>query len=139
MMELVPMVALEPVPMVTQVLARMAFRVPKEAEASLLLSPELTVLVIRHELVELPEVQVLDVLALAVMVELAPQAAQVAPTSVYQALFLADLHVNRSSGAQACSAGTGGSANGGSSGPSGAGGIGIGGTRGKCIWRSWRP
>ena len=34
--------------MVTQVLARMAFRVPKEAEASLLLSPELTVLVIRQ-------------------------------------------------------------------------------------------
>ena len=86
---------MELVPMVTQGLARMAFRVPKGAEASLLLSPELTVLVIRQELVELPEVQVLDVLALAVMVELAPQATQVAPTSVYQALFLADLHVNR--------------------------------------------
>ena len=96
MMELVPMVALEPVPMVTQVLARMAFRVPKEAEASLLLSPELTVLVIRQELVELTRsVQVLDVLAPAVMVELVLQAAQVDPTSVYQALFLADLRVNR--------------------------------------------
>jgi hypothetical protein len=63
MMELVPMGALGPVPMVTQVLARMAFQVPKEAEASLLLSPELTVLVIRQELVELAELQVLDVLA----------------------------------------------------------------------------
>jgi hypothetical protein len=37
----------------------MAFQVPKEAEASLLLSPELTVLVIRQELVELQELQVL--------------------------------------------------------------------------------
>jgi len=95
MMELVPMVALGPVPMVTQVLARMAFQVPKEAEASLLLSPELTVLVIRQELVELAELQVLDVLAPAVTVELVLQAAQVDLTSVYRALFLAELRVNR--------------------------------------------
>jgi len=95
MMELVPMVALGPVPMVTQVLARMAFQVPKEAEASLLLSPELTGLVIRQELVELAELQVLDVLAPAVTVELVLQAAQVDLTSVYRALFLADLRVNR--------------------------------------------
>ena len=95
MMELVPMVALGPVPMVTQVLARMAFQVPKEAEASLLLSPELTGLVIRQELVELAELQVLDVLAPAVTVELVLQAAQVDLTSVYRALFLAELRVNR--------------------------------------------
>ena len=95
MMESVPMVALGPVPMVTQVLARMAFQVPKEAEASLLLSPELTVLVIRQELVELAELQVLDVLAPAVTVELVLQAAQVDLTSVYRALFLAELRVNR--------------------------------------------
>ena len=95
MMESVPMVALGPVPMVTQVLARMAFQVPKEAEASLLLSPELTGLVIRQELVELAELQVLDVLAPAVTVELVLQAAQVDLTSVYRALFLADLRVNR--------------------------------------------
>ena len=95
MMKLVPMVALGPVPMVTQVLARMAFQVPKEAEASLLLSPELTVLVIRQELVELAELQVLDVLAPAVTVELVLQAAQVDLTSVNRALFLAELRVNR--------------------------------------------
>jgi hypothetical protein len=95
MMESVPMVALGPVPMVTQVLARMAFQVPKEAEASLLLSPELTGLVIRQELVELAELQVLDVLAPAVTVELVLQAAQVDLTSVYRALFLAELRVNR--------------------------------------------
>jgi hypothetical protein len=95
MMELVPMVALAPVLMVTQVLARMAFQVPKEAEASLLLSPELTVLVIRQELVELAELQVSDVLAPVVMVELVLQAARVDLTSVYRALFLADLRVNR--------------------------------------------
>src|SRR6476619_7447389 len=98
MMELVPMVALGPVPMVTQVLARMAFQVPKEAEASLLLSPELTGLVIRQELVELAELaelQVLDVLAPAVTAELVLQAAQVDLTSVYRALFLAELRVNR--------------------------------------------
>jgi len=95
MMELVPMVALGPVPMVTQVLARMAFQVPKEAEASLLLSPELTGLVIRQELVELAELQVLDVLAPAVTVELVLQATQVDLTSVYRALFLAELRVNR--------------------------------------------
>ena len=57
-----------------------------------MLSPELTVLVIRHELAEL---QVLDVLAPAVMVELVLQAAQVDLTLVYQAQFLADLRVNR--------------------------------------------
>jgi hypothetical protein len=95
MMELVPMVALGPVPMVTQVLARMAFQVPKEAEASLLLSPELTGLVTRQELVELAELQVFDVLAPAVTVELVLQAAQVDLTSVYRALFLAELPVNR--------------------------------------------
>jgi hypothetical protein len=95
MMELVPMVALGPVPMVTQVLARMAFQVPKEAEASLLLSPELTGLVTRQELVELAELQVFDVLAPAVTVELVLQAAQVDLTSVYRALFLAELRVNR--------------------------------------------
>jgi hypothetical protein len=95
MMELVPMVALGPVPMVTKVLARMAFQVPKEAEASLLLSPELTGLVIRQELVELAELQVLDVLAPAVTVELVLEAAQVDLTSVYRALFLAELRVNR--------------------------------------------
>jgi len=95
MMESVPMVALGPVPMVTQVLARMAFQVPKEAEASLLLSPELTGLVIRQELVELAELQVLNVLAPAVTVELVLQAAQVDLTSVYRALFLAELRVNR--------------------------------------------
>ena len=95
------MAALGPVPMVTQVLARMAFQVPKEAEASLLLSPELTGLVIQQELVELvelvelAELQVLDVLAPAVTVELVLQAAQVDLTSVYRALFLADLRVNR--------------------------------------------
>jgi len=94
MMELVPMVALGPVPMVTQVLARMAFKVPKEAEASLLLSPELTGLVIRQELVELAELQVLDVLA-PVTVELVLEAAQADLTSVYRALFLAELRVNR--------------------------------------------
>ena len=75
MTELVPMVALGPVPMVTKVLARMAFHVPKEAEASLLPSPELTGLVIRQELVELGELQVFDVLAPAVTVELVLQAA----------------------------------------------------------------
>jgi uncharacterized membrane protein YgcG len=53
MMKLDPMVALGPVPMVTQILARMAFQVPKEAVASLFLSPELTGLVILQELVEL--------------------------------------------------------------------------------------
>jgi len=95
MMELVPMVALGPVPMVTQVLARMAFQVPKEAVASLLLSPELTGLVIRQELVELAELQVLDVLAPAVTVELVLQAAQADLTSVNRALFLAELSVNR--------------------------------------------
>jgi hypothetical protein len=101
MTELVPMVALGPVPMVTKVLARMAFHVPKEAEASLLLSPELTGLVIPQELVELAELvelgelQVLDVLAPAVTVELVLQAAQVDLTSVYRALFLAELPVNR--------------------------------------------
>jgi hypothetical protein len=101
MMKLVPMVALGPVPMVTQVLARMAFQVPKEAVASLLLSPELTGLVIRQELVELAELvelvelQVLDVLVPAVIVAQAAQAAQVDLTSVYRALFLAELHVNR--------------------------------------------
>jgi hypothetical protein len=95
MMELVPMVALGPVPMVTQVLARMAFQVPREAEASLLLSPELTGLVTRQELVELAELQVFDVLAPAVTVELVLQAAQVDLTSVYRALFLAELPVNR--------------------------------------------
>jgi hypothetical protein len=68
----------------------MAFQVPKEAEASLLLTPELTGLVIRQELVELAELQVLDVLAPAVTVELVLQAAQ-----VYRALFLAELRVNR--------------------------------------------
>jgi hypothetical protein len=73
----------------------MAFQVPKEAEASLLLSPELTGLVIRQELVELVELQVLDVLAPAVTVELVLQAAQVDLTSVYRALFLAELRVNR--------------------------------------------
>jgi hypothetical protein len=76
----------------------MAFQVPKEAEASLLLSPELKVLVIRQELVELvelAELQVLDVLAPAVTVGLVLQAAQVDLTSVYLALFLADLRVNR--------------------------------------------
>jgi hypothetical protein len=95
MMELVPMVGLGPVPMVTQVLARMAFQVPREAEASLLLSPELTGLVTRQELVELAELQVFDVLAPAVTVELVLQAAQVDLTSVYRALFLAELPVNR--------------------------------------------
>ena len=94
-MKLVPMVALGPVPMVTQVLARMAFQVPKETEASLLLSPELTGLVIRQELVELAELQVFDVLAPAVTVELVLQAAQVDLTSVNRALFLAELRVNR--------------------------------------------
>jgi hypothetical protein len=56
----------------------MAFQVPKETEAPLLLSPELTVLAIRQELVELVELvelQVLDVLAPAVTVELVLQAA----------------------------------------------------------------
>jgi hypothetical protein len=95
MMKLVPMVALGPVPMVTQVLARMAFQVPKEAVASLLLSPELTGLVIRQELVELAELQVLDVLAPAVTVELVLQAAQADLTSVNRTLFLAELSVNR--------------------------------------------
>ena len=95
MMKLVPMVALGPAPMVTQVLARMAFQVPKEAEASLLLSPELTGLVIRQELVELAELQVFDVMAPAVTAELVLQAAQVDLTSVYRALFLAELRVNR--------------------------------------------
>jgi hypothetical protein len=95
MMKLVPMVALGPVPMVTQVLARMAFQVPKEAVASLLLSPELTGLVIRQELVELAELQVLDVLAPAVTVELVTQAAQADLTSVNRTLFLAELSVNR--------------------------------------------
>jgi hypothetical protein len=95
MMKLVPMVALGPVPMVTQVLARMAFQVPKEAVASLLLSPELTGLVIRYELVELAELQVLDVLAPAVTVELVLHAAQADLTSVNRTLFLAELSVNR--------------------------------------------
>jgi hypothetical protein len=95
MMKLVPMVALGPVPMVTQILARMAFQVPKEAVASLLLSPELTGLVIRQELVELAELQVLDVLAPAVTVELVMQAAQADLTSVNRTLFLAELSVNR--------------------------------------------
>ena len=73
MMELVPMAALAPVPMVTQVLARMALQVPKEAEALLLLSPELMGLVIRQAPVELQELEVLaeppelDVLAPAVV------------------------------------------------------------------------
>ena len=56
---IVPMVALAPVQMVTQVLVRMEFRVPKGAEASLLLSPALTVLAIRQEPVELQELEVL--------------------------------------------------------------------------------
>ena len=47
--------SLAPVPMVTQVLARMALQVPKEAEALLLLSRELMVLVIRQEPVELQD------------------------------------------------------------------------------------
>ena len=136
MMELVPMVALGPVPMVTQVLARMAFQVPKEAEASLLLSPELTGLVIRQELVELvelAELQVLDVLAPAVTVELVLAggaggsnfglSGSVSGGAACQQVV---------SGAQACSTGTGGSANGGLSGPGGVGGIGIGGTGGKA-------
>jgi hypothetical protein len=73
----------------------MAFQVPKEAVASLLLSPELTGLVIRQELVELAELQVLDVLAPAVTVELVMQAAQADLTSVNRTLFLAELSVNR--------------------------------------------
>ena len=59
MMELVRMVALAPVPMVARVLAQMGFQVPKEAEALLLLSQGLTVLVIRQELVGLEELEVL--------------------------------------------------------------------------------
>ena len=59
MMELVRMVALAPVPMVALVLAQMGFQVPKEAEALLLLSQGLTVLVIRQELVGLEELEVL--------------------------------------------------------------------------------
>ena len=139
-MELVPMVALGPVPMVTQVLARMAFQVPKEAEASLLLSPELTGLVIRQEVVELVEAGGASgasgigcIGAEPVTVAQALQAAQVDLTSVYRALFLAESACQQVvSGAQACSTGTGGSANGGSSGPGGVGGIGIGGTGGKA-------
>src|SRR4029078_11558884 len=75
-MELVPMVTLARVLMVTQALARMRFQGPKEAEASLLLYPELMALVIRQELVELRGLQELaevpewDVLAPAVVVEL---------------------------------------------------------------------
>ena len=54
-----------------------------------------------------------------------------APTSVYWALILADLHVNRLQVLTSMFCWYGGSANGGSSGPSRAGGFGIGGTGGK--------
>ena len=59
MMELARMVALVPVPMVARVLAQMVLQVSKEAEVLLLLSQELTVLVIRQELVGLEEPEVL--------------------------------------------------------------------------------
>ena len=94
MMKLVPMVALGPAPMVTQVLARMAFRVPKEAEASLLLSPELTVLVIRQELAELQELEALavppelDVLAPPAVVEELAELAELAEAILAQPVVL---------------------------------------------------
>ena len=133
MMELVPMVALGPVPMVTQVLARMAFQVPKEAEASLLLSPELTGLVIRQELVELSGASGIGCIGASC------NGGAGAAGGAGGSNFGLSGSVSGGaacqqvvSGAQACSTGTGGSANGGSSGPGGVGGIGIGGTGGKA-------
>ena len=134
MMELVPMVALEPVPMVTQVLARMAFQVPKEAEASLLLSPELTVLVIRQELVELGAAELgPGIGCIGASCDGGAGAAGGAGGSNFGlsgSVSGGSACQQVASGAQACSTGNGGSANGGSSGPGGVGGIGIGG-----IWR----
>ena len=140
-MELVPMVALGPVPMVTKVLARMAFHVPKEAEASLLLSPELTGLVIPQELVELAElhfyIQARGASGIGCIGASCNGGAGAAGGAGGSNFGLSGSVSGGAacqqvvSGAQACSTGTGGSANGGSSGPGGVGGLGIGGTGGK--------
>ena len=131
MMKLVPMVALGPVPMVTQVLARMAFQVPKEAVASLLLSPELTGLVIRQELVELAGAGGASGASSIGCIGANCNGGAGAAAGAGGSNFGQSGSVSCGaacqqvvSGAQACSTGTGGSANGGLSGPGGVGGLG---------------
>ena len=110
----------EPVPMVTQVLARMAFQVPKEAEASLLLSPELTVLVIRQELVELSRSSGIGCIGASCNGGAgAAGGAGGSNFGLSGSVSGGSACQQVASGAQACSTGTGGSANGGSSGPGG--------------------